>query len=153
MVQLIAEEVIMGVAQWLIGVVNHSLQPKAAPQEKVKEESVVNGSAATEQVLLKLSTLVERLYERDQAIIALEARISAFEKSIEKSLENDDASEQHMESSIESITTLEGHLAHLENRLSYVEALTQQVDSLTEKLTHVEELKQRVDSLTEVLVC
>ncbi|MBD2123798.1 hypothetical protein [Trichocoleus sp. FACHB-262] len=122
MVQVVAEEVIMAVAHWLTAVVNRSLQPKPAPQTKVQEQPVVNNASETEQLLLKLSTLVERLYERDQAMAALEKRIN----SIEQYLGEKGALGQHMKDSRQAIATLE-------SRLDCVETLTQQITPSLEK--------------------
>ena len=134
MVQVVAEEVIMAVAQWLIAVVNRSLQPKRDPQPNIEEKPVVNSAPETEQLLLKLSTLVERLYERDQAIAALEKRIHG----IEKYLGEEGTLGQRLQESDQSITALE-------SRIEGVETLTQKITPPLEKLEQSSQLTMTLE--------
>lgn len=161
--QILVEETIMAVAQWLITFVNQTMQPKQAAQIK-EEASTVNSTVSLEELLLRFGSLVEQLYEREQGITPLHNRISAIEASLKES----SSFEQHIQVSSQAIAALEKRLMQIENQLmridmnsveislqktthleQHAEEFTQSIVALMNRLTDVEGIIQRVDFLIE----
>lgn len=152
-IQTVAEETILAMAYWLIGLVKQTMQNQATSQQAV-EETIPSSTTAAEELLPKVSTLIEQLYERSQAMIALENRLGAVENLlVEKT-----APEPPVEASIQSVSNLESRLASVESLLKTLDAQTgkgEQIDQnlamLESRMTNLEKLLSRYSVVPRVV--
>ncbi|PSB15716.1 hypothetical protein C7B61_06160 [filamentous cyanobacterium CCP1] len=165
--QVLVEETIMAVAQWLITFANRSFQLKQNAQDaKVEKAAENHQTAPLEELLSKFGTLVERLYERDQEFSPLYHRLNEIEATLKQ---NRDL-EQYVQSPNQEIITLEERLMQVENQIQGVnvvaienslqkginleqraEEFSQSIAVLENRLAHLENISSQLDSLVEKL--
>ena len=153
--QAILEEAITAITYWVITLVKQGLESKKNSQVAANvpppQEPVANRMTGLEELLPKVTSLIEQLSQRNQAMIALENRIGAMEKL----LEGDSSSATQVEHSSQVMTALENRIAKVENLVVGVESLTgqlgqfsQSVTALESRMAEVENLPGNVESLT-----
>ncbi|MBD3885784.1 hypothetical protein IFO70_29150 [Phormidium tenue FACHB-886] len=130
--EILVEETIMAVAQWLVTFVNRSMQSKQVAQT-TEEAPTVDPAVLPEELLLKFSGLVEQLYEREQGMMPLYNRIS----EIEASLKQNSSFEQHMQISSQNIAALEDRLLQMENQIGRIDIAT--IETSLQKIAHLEQ--------------
>lgn len=166
--QILVEETVMAVAQWVITFVNRTIQTKQTTQVKEEASTVdqVNQTVPLEELLSKFGGLVEQLYAREQGITPLHNRISEIEASLKQSSNF----EQYIQTSSQAIAAMEERFKQIEKQFrhidivaietslqkttdleQYAEESTQSIAALTNQLANVEEIGKRVDSLVEKL--
>ncbi|GAB4365171.1 MAG: hypothetical protein Kow00121_01520 [Elainellaceae cyanobacterium] len=170
--QILAEETIMAVAQWLVTFVNRSFQHKQNAQNApvYEEPGTGNQAAPLEELLSKFSILIEQLHEREQGVTPLQNRINEIEASLKKN----GNLEQYTQNSNQVITALEERLMQVENQIQrvdipaietsfqkgidleqYLEQRTGEsnelIAGLGQRLTSVENVSEQVNVLVENL--
>lgn len=143
-VQILVEETIMAVAQWLITFVNRSIVKQSVqssqtnPQADKSEPSQAGASnplPPLEELLSKFGTLVEQLSQREQEITPLHNRISELETTLKQSCNFEYSFEKKMQTFYELISALENRLMQVEQQIQRldmdtIEASLQQHNSL-----------------------
>ena len=113
--QVIVEEVITATAYWLITLVKQGLESKktseVAPQSAPVQDPVGNRLVGLEELLPKVSSLIDQSYQRNEAMGALESRLGAMERL----LEADRSSTQPVEQFTQVMTALESRISKVEN--------------------------------------
>lgn len=143
-VQILVEETIMAVAQWLIAFVNRSFQHKQNAQNtQVHEESTASSQAAPlEELLSKFGTLIEQLHERDQGVTPLQNRINEIEASLKQ---NDDL--RHY---IQALAAIEERLIQVERQIQKVDATA--IETSIQKSIYLEQyLEQRTEASNQAI--
>lgn len=151
--QTVVEETILASAYWLIGLVNSSLENKAAAQTQVEETSTAKPNTTLEELVPKMVTLIEQFSDRSQLVTALEDRIRA----IEVLMRENQALEQSRQITAESLTDLE-------SRLSKIEAIAKDFESqellaqpsqntamLETRIAHLEKLLSRYSIVPKLI--
>lgn len=139
--QLVAEETIMAVAQWLVNLVNHHIQAKPTdpieptPTAPEGTSTAMDSTTVMEELLSKFGKLVEQSYEREQKLIPLENRLQQVEAALTRKGE------------LKQLQECARILDHLNQRLVRVEDLAGRVnvnemDILAET---TEQLTQHID--------
>lgn len=148
--QILAEEAIMAVAQWMITFVNRTLQakpPASIEEPPQKAPTTVDSTAPFEEVLSRFGVLIEQLQNRDQGIVLLQTRLHQIEGSIQ---ENDQLKQQ-LQTSNRSIAALQEKLVQMECKLEQqTETFTRSIAALEEKLDRAESITQRVNALEQM---
>jgi hypothetical protein len=140
--QLVTEETIMAVAQWLVNLVNHHIQAK--PEVPVDSSPTPGGSSTTlmEELLSKFGKLIEQLSEREQRLIPLEKRLQQVEATLVKKAEL----EHQFQESMQLIDRLNQRLVRVEDLAGRVNI--SEIDMLTET---TEQLTQQVDQSSSTI--
>lgn len=139
--QVIVEETVMAVAQWLITLLNRSMRSKPTSDSKAEESPPTDRIAPIEDLLSKFGNLIEQLHERDQGTIALQNRLAAIEASL-----------LQQKSNLEQVKELNQLIAGLDSRLTRIEALAKSTDAsaieaLLSKNTSLEQQAQETSQL------
>ena len=178
-VQILVEETVMAVAQWLItfinrSIVNRPIQPSKSNQQPEPSEpksEVPNPIVPVEELLAKFGVLVEQLSQREQGIAPLQNRIGELEKFLKQSGSFQHNVEQQMQASNQNVAGLADRLMQVEQQMQRVDAIEStlqkncdleeraeidrsnrlNITSLDERLTDLERGTQRMDSLGEEL--
>lgn len=146
--QVVAEETIMSVAQWLVNLVNRSIQAK--PEASVPTDStattVVQPAPMMEELLSKFGQLIEQMSEKQQQFMVLENRLRRVEaesmpelvKQMQRTLEKNDELEQKLQTSLQWIDRLHHRLeqAETQNKPAQVEQKLQESLQLIDRLHH-----------------
>jgi ABC-type transporter Mla subunit MlaD len=140
--QLVAEETIMAVAQWLVNLVNYHIQAK--PEVPVDSVPAPEGSSATmtEELLSKFGKLIEQLYEREERLLPLENRL----RQVEAVLTQKAKLEPQLQESMQLLDRLQQRLVRVEDLAGRVNI--HEIDILVET---TEQLTQRVDQSSSTI--
>lgn len=156
MLQSIVEEAIAAVVYWLVGLMKQGLESEQTPtpQAAPPENSVAKPTGELEELLPKVSSLIEQLYQRSQAMIALESRIGTMEKVWEE----DSKSPPQIDQSNPVIRVLEERIVNIEKPLENIDILADEVGNfhqsmarLESRIVNVERLSKTVTLLTRQL--
>jgi tetrahydromethanopterin S-methyltransferase subunit G len=152
--QAVVEETIMASAHWLIGLVNTSLENKAASQVQDEEKVVVKPTTGLEELVPKVVALIEQFNDRSQIITTLESRIHVTEMALrEKS-----ALEQSEQVSVESFNALASRLDTIEALVKDSEVTQEASDrsnqntaALEDRIAHLEKLLNRYSVVPKLI--
>ncbi|MBW4420379.1 MAG: hypothetical protein KME13_14285 [Myxacorys californica WJT36-NPBG1] len=152
--QAVVEETIMATAYWLIGLVNSSLENKAASSAQVEEQIIEKPMTATEELVPKVIGLIEQLHDRTQSIITLENRLC----TVETSLKEDAALGQSAQAPNELISNLEKRFVEVKQLAKDLEGLTealqqsnQTTTALENRIAHLEKLLSEYSVVPKLL--
>lgn len=133
--QLVAEETIMAVAQWLVSLVNHHIQAK--PEIPVDSPPSSEGSSTTvmEELLSKFGKLIEQLYEREQRLIPLENRL----RQVEVAFTQKGELEHQLHESMQLINGMNQRLIRVEDiagrvNINEIDLLADTIEQLTHQI-------------------
>ncbi|MBD2075128.1 hypothetical protein H6F86_14740 [Phormidium sp. FACHB-592] len=138
--QVIVEETVMAVAQWLITLLNRSMKSKPTSDSKSEESPPTDRIAPIEDLLSKFGNLIEQLHKRDQETIALQNRLAAIEASLQQ------------KSNLEQIKELNQLVAGLDSRLTRIESFVESIninaiEALLSKDTSLEQQAKETSQL------
>ncbi|MDX2229858.1 MAG: hypothetical protein NW220_09485 [Leptolyngbyaceae cyanobacterium bins.349] len=125
--QVVAEETIMAVAQWLVNLVNHTIQPQPVTPTEPTPESVTPPQTTTEALLSKFSTLIEQLSDRDQKLFPLDQRL----QKVEAAFTREEVLERQLREAMQLIDRLSQRLIRVEDLAGRVNVF--EVDGLIEQ--------------------
>ena len=115
--QVIVEETVMAVAQWLITLLNRSMKSKPTPESQLEENLPTDRITPMEDLLSKFGNLIEQLHERDQGTIALQNRLAVLEASLQQ--------KSNLEQQVKELNQL---VVGLDSRLTHIEAFAESID-------------------------
>ncbi|HEY9884752.1 MAG TPA: hypothetical protein V6C98_14195 [Thermosynechococcaceae cyanobacterium] len=162
--QVIVEETVMAVAQWLITLLNRSMKSKPTSESKLEETLPTDRISPMEDLLSKFGNLIEQLHERDQGTIALQNRVAALEASLQQQSKLDqqvkelnqlvaglDSRLTRIEVFAESIDigTIEALLSKDTSREQQAKEISQLIANLDDRLAQTESLMEPVNFLVE----
>jgi DNA repair exonuclease SbcCD ATPase subunit len=142
MMQLIAEETIMAVAQWLVNLVNHHIQTKPEVVADPVPTPTDNPTTGTDELVSKFGKLIEQLYEREQRLVPLESRLQQVEAALIKQSEL----HRQFQKSTQQIEPLNQRLIRVEDLAGRVDVY--EIDTLIET---TEQLSQQVDQSSSAI--
>ena len=145
--QVIVEETVMAVAQWLITLLNRSIKSKPTSESKSEETLPTDRVAPMEDLLSKFGNLIEQLHERDQGTVVLQNRLAALEASLQQKSNLD----QQVKELNQLVVGLDSRLARIEVfaesiDISAIEALLSKDTSLEQQAKETSQLIANLDS-------
>lgn len=145
--QVVAEETIMAVAQWLVNLVNHTMQAKSvAPTEPmpepVEKPPTETQPTMTEELLTKFGQLIEQLSDREQKIVPLEQRLQQVETAFAK----EDEVARQLRDTMQYIDRLSQRLIRVEDLAGRVNVY--EIDGLSEQN---EQFNQRLSESNDAI--
>lgn len=142
--QVVAEETIMAVAQWLVTLVNRQIQPKPeAPSPDPSATAESHTTPQIEELLAKFGQLIEQLYDREQRTHPLESRL----QMLEAALNQRGHLEHRLQESMQVIDCLNQRLAKIEDLADQVHP-----DEIGLLMQTTEQLTQQIEQSNNAIV-